>query len=393
MTLPVTANRHQPALAVIRSGAQMWERANRLEAPNSIPGMTTQSKAPAQPKDMQAINEFYFGTSITASEAMFAIFEKLVGYLNSKLEVGRDGDEKSIAVGNKWRDQALLGHIEVGSEKDFSIPKPGEGGTTFRSVASMLRSMFNTGFLDTDRKLKTLLEETLGFSLNGISISDLIDAFVDPDSDAAKRISNAIADGVAGQAGSKVQQRLQDAAEGPKSVEELSSGQGKSSIEYVDEETVAEDQQALAMAKVRDKLEKAAELPERVNEALESADQENGAAKPVDPTAAATATIQALTGLATTTAPEQAPEVTTPKMDPSQTAATAAPAEDASGKIDIVANEGVAELALAKPSGTLRPEKDKSEDFDLRGVLRHYLDFIKSPGADFENRPQFVRWF
>ena len=362
--LPVVANRYQPALAVIQSATSMRERVAREE--NAVPGMP-QAKPPAPAKNMQAINEHYFGVSLTPMEAMFALVEKAVDYLNGKLNLGRDGDAEGVKAGNEWRDKALRDNINVNSDRDFSIPKPGENGVTFRAVAKMIQETFDTGYLSQDSDLRKLLEDTVGFRLDGMSVADLFEAFVEPEGDAAKRVYEVLSEGLAGQAGSKATQRLEDAASGPRSVEETVGDQRKSSIDVVDEETLADELKAIKAAEATEKLEEAAALPEKIEKALKEARQDQNTENGTGRLATAAAAIQALTGL------------------------------HGAASLEAVSGPGVESISIAEE----KPNDDEPREFGLqselderetktntlRGVLAHYLEFIEA--NDNDRRPGF----
>lgn len=262
--LPAMADRFQPALSIMQSITAMQARMFREDAPASLAG-----PAAAAPKDMEAINDYYFGNHLTVTEAMTRLVERIVGYLNDKLAVGRDGSEAEVAAGNAWRATALRDDIKVNSDDDFLIPKPGDDGFSFQRVARMIQSAFDTDFLSRDRELKKQLEDMIGFRLDGMTVADLLEAFVDPTGKAAEKVRNVLTEGLAGQAGSKVSQRLERAAEGPKSVEQLVAETRTSSIDEVDEETLAEDVQAVANARARERLEEAAKRPDAIAEAME----------------------------------------------------------------------------------------------------------------------------
>lgn len=265
--LPVTINRFKPAVAVMQSITMLQERLSRDDSPGSRIGQIPAQVAP--PKDMKAINELYFGSQLTLTEAMTRLMEKVVGYVNDKLSLGRDGSEEGKKAGTEWRGKALLDYVEVGSEADFSLPKPGKNGVTFQQVARMMLDMFDTGFLSRDRALMRELEQMIGFRLDGMSVTDLLQGFADPNSEAAEKVRGVLSEGLAGQAGSKVSQRLERAAAGPKSVEETLADTRKSPIDEVDEETVKEDLEAVKAARTLEKVEQAAELPETVRKALD----------------------------------------------------------------------------------------------------------------------------
>lgn len=361
MTLPVTATRFQPALAVIQSATYARERAAFEDARGAGIGLPLVGQ-PTPPKDMQAINEHYFGVSLTPMEAMFAMVERAVDYLNHKLGVGRDGDPKAVEEGNAWREQALIKNVGVGSDEDFSIPKPGENGATFRSVAKLVLEKFKSEFLAADSDLRKLLEDTVGFRLDGMNAAELFEAFAEPEGDTAKKVYDVVSEGLAGQAGSKVSQRLEQAASGTKSVEETVADQGKSSIDVVDEETLAEDLKAVEAAKAREKLEAAAAVPEKIREAMEEARPGKGGSN-ADESQAAVAIVQALSGLSDAV-----------RANPDSLS-------DASSSIELELNPAAADEADEQAS---RPGVVAGEA--LRGVLAHYLEFIGEPDFGQEER-------
>lgn len=364
MMLPATANRYQPALTVIQSATYARERAMREDVRGAGPGTTPLNgmapATPARPKDMQAINEHYFGVSLTPMEAMFAMVERAVDYLNDKLDVGRDGDPKAIEAGNKWREKALIKGAAVGSQDDFSIPKPGENGVTFRAVAKLVLEKFKTEFLVSDSGLRKALEDAVGFRLDGMNAVDLFEAFAEPDGDSAKRVYEVVSEGLAGQAGSKASQRLEAATSGAKSVEETLVDQKKSSIDVVDEETIAEDLKALRTAEAKEKLEQAAAIPEKVQKALKEA-QASEEASEADGSQAALAIVQALSG-----------------MSEAASSSETAPGQDGpEPELDLTA---IAKDAAKKN----RNEPAKGET--LRGVLANYLEFIDASDSDKKQR-------
>lgn len=265
--LPATINRFKPAVAVMQSITMLQDRLSREDSPGSRIGQIPAQVAP--PKDMKAVNELYFGSQLTLTEAMARLMEKVVGYVNDKLSLGRDGSGEGKKAGNEWRDKALRDYVEVGSEADFSLPEPGKNGVTFQQVARMMLDMFDTEFLSRDRALMKELEQMIGFRLDGMSVTELLQAFAEPESEAANKVRGVLSEGLAGHAGSKVSQRLERAAAGLKSVEETLADTRKSPIDEVDEETVKEDLEAVKTARTLEKIEQAAELPETVRKALD----------------------------------------------------------------------------------------------------------------------------
>lgn len=361
MMFPATANRYQPALTVIQSATYARERAMREDVRGSglAPLNVMAKAAPARPKDMQAINEHYFGISLTPMEAMFAMVERAVDYLNGKMSVGRDGDPKTGEEGNSWRDKALIKSIGVGSQDDFSIPKPGENGVTFRAVAKLVLEKFKTEFLASDSGLRKVLEDTIGFRLGGMNAVDLFEAFVEPEGEAAKRVYEAVSEGLAGQAGSKASQRLEAVTWGAKPVEEMLVGQKKSSIDVVDEETIAEDLKAIETAKAKEKLEEAAAIPEKVQKALKEA-QASKEPSGADGSQAAQAIVQALSGM-------------------SASSWQTAPVEDG--------HEPDLDLTAMSLDSARKDRNERTRGETLRGLLAHYLAFID--GSVSEKKQKF----
>lgn len=358
MMLPAAANRYQPALAVIQAGTYARERTMREDAQalgggvKPLGGMA--QAAPARPKDMQAINEYYFGISLTPMEVMFSMVERAVDFLNDKLGVGSDGDPKKVEAGNRWREQALIKFAGVGSGDDFRIPKPGENGVTFRAVAKLVLEKFRSDYLNGDGDLRKVLEDAAGFRLQGMSAVDLFEALAEPDGEAAERVYGVVSEGLAGQAGSKASQRLEAATSGAKSVEETLADQKGSSIDVVDRETIAEDLKAVRTAEAKEKLDEAATIPEKIRDALEEV-QAGKDVSGADSSQAALAIVQTLSGM-------------------SETVSSPATGQDAPEmELDL---SGIARDAAKED----RNEGSNGEA--LRGLLAQYLEFIDASDID-----------
>jgi len=285
------------ALSVMKSMAAWQEQ--QAEDKTGTAGLPW--PAPQEPaKTAEASEEFYFGTQMTISKLMYFIVDAMVGYLNEKLGVGRDGDPKSVGAGQAWRDEALLETTPINSDKDFSIPEPGRDGVSFSDVARSIMSKFKMGYLKLDTNLINLLEELIGFRLDGVSPADIVQAIVDPDSKDAQRVREALEEGLAGQEGSKVSQRLERIAEGPKSVSEILS-EKKSPADVVDEETLEEEREALKVARAHEKLTEIRDTQEAIAEAVREREPADGRADPEDARRAvdaAMAVIQQLNGAA-----------------------------------------------------------------------------------------------
>jgi hypothetical protein len=268
----------QPALSVMKlMVAQQEQRPGDKATVIGFPDAAPQEQA----RTAEASEDFYFGTQMTVTKLMYFMMDKIVGYLNNKLDVGRDGDPENIRAGEAWRDKALLDDTPINSGKDFTIPEPGKGGVSFGDVARTIKAKFNMGHLAIDEDLTRMLEKLIGFSLDGVSPADIIEAFADPDSKNARKVREAIEEGLAGQEGSKVAQRLERVAEGPKTVSEIMSEKG-SPADVVDEETLEEDREALRVARMHEKLTDIRDTQDAIAETVKEREPADGRADPED---------------------------------------------------------------------------------------------------------------
>ncbi len=255
-----------------------FERNARKDDRPAMPGMPTVESRP-RVRDMQAINDYYFGGHISVNELMIRMVERMVDHLNGKLDLGRDGEPEAVKQGNAWRDEALVDGADIGSEKDFSIPKPGEDGVTFRQVARMIQTKFSADFLSQDRDLMKVLEEMTGFRLDGMNAADLLEALVEPDGEAALKVRGVLSEGLAGQKGSKASQRLEAAVDGPVSVRQAAEAAlRKDAFDETDDETAAEDLQRVADARTQERLERVGKMQEKTAEALSAGSKDAGPA-------------------------------------------------------------------------------------------------------------------
>lgn len=269
--LPSIAARYQPAVTVMKSIVTAFEQNARKDDKPAMPGMPTVETRP-RVRDMQAINDYYFGSHISPNELMIRMVERMVDHLNGKLDIGSDGDPDAVKAGNAWRDEALAGGTDIGAEDDFRIPKPGEDGVTFRQVARMIQTRFSADFLSEDRQLMKALEEMTGFRLDGMTAADLLQAFVEPEGETALKVREVLSEGLAGQKGSKASQRLEAAVEGPVSVQQAAAATlRKEAYEETDDETAAEDLQRVADARTQQRLEQVGETQDKVAEAVNDA--------------------------------------------------------------------------------------------------------------------------
>lgn len=285
----------QPALSVMKFMVAQQEQ----KPEDKATALGLPQAAPQQSQKTTETNEdFYFGTHMTVTKLMYFVMDKIVDYLNDKLGMGREGDPENVKAGEAWRDKALLENTPINSDKDFSIPEPGKDGVSFSDVAKTIKSKFNMGYLALDRDLVNMLEDLIGFRLGGVTAADIVEAFVDPESKAAQKVRDAMEEGLAGTEGSKVSQRLERAAESPKTVSELMSEE-KSPADVIDEETLEEDRDALQAARTHEKLSEVRDMQDAISEAVEEREPASGQADPEDAQRAiddAMAIIQRLSG-------------------------------------------------------------------------------------------------
>jgi hypothetical protein len=259
--LPAIAGRFNPALSIMQSitgwqGQAAGQPQRGQQSTAAISFFPTQVSARAN----AAINDIFSVNYVTPTELLIRMVEKTADFLNDKLSDNADksGDTAAESTAKeKWRDTALISNARgEAADGKLKIPKVGEDGVTFRDVAQRILDTFNESYLSTDRELKKALESMTGFRLNGMTVTDLLKAAVDPKSESAEKVESVLTNILAGQKGSKVSQRLERTAKGPQSAgEAIADAVDKSPLDTVDSDTIAEDRKAIAAAIAHDKLE------------------------------------------------------------------------------------------------------------------------------------------
>jgi hypothetical protein len=201
--LPAVIDRFKPALALVQSIVTTRQRSldDSQDQPVSPPVLAaTTATGPAG-----ASEEDYFSGQPSVTQVMTHVFERVIGYLNEHL------DAVSTPEGRDWRDDALQ-QGDDGTPKHLThIPEPGDAGFSFRKAAQIIQVNFNMDYLAHDDMLSELMDETAGFSLHGMTVADLVEAFADPDSAANEKVEEIFSKGLAGHEGSEAKEQLDQA--------------------------------------------------------------------------------------------------------------------------------------------------------------------------------------
>lgn len=176
----------------------------------------------------QALENYYFGDHMTVNAALAKLMDGVIKELNG--QAGADG--KAVDLGQS-----------DGTAKSY------------QQIATRIQLIVNMDELAADKTLMKKLESMLGVKLTGMTAADLVNAFADPEGKAARKVHDVVSEALAGQAGSKVMQRLDDATKGPRTVDEVKpEAVSKQPYDEIDDETKAEDQADIATAKVFETL-------------------------------------------------------------------------------------------------------------------------------------------
>jgi hypothetical protein len=216
-----------------------------------------------------AVDDIFSVNNVSSTGLMIQIVGKIVDNLNASLSNNIDQADDSADTSmekQKWRDLALLSDSrDAAAGGQLRIPKPGDNGVSFRQAAQMVLGNFNEDYLSQDADLKKQVEDMLGFKLGTISVLDLLQTAIDPSTVSAEKVDKVLTNGLAGEKGSKVSQRLDRAAQRSQSVDQaVANALHKSPGDEVDSDTMAEDRKAVAAAEAHDKLEKVISRQEKV---------------------------------------------------------------------------------------------------------------------------------
>jgi len=228
----------------------------------------------------QKLNDYYFGDHMTVTEVMVKLFGHLGDYLANRIDArtslaADDLQQAAPAVFSTF-DRSIAA-MDADSRSDLSARLRDFDGASASAteLAFRVARHFDLDALGRDRRLSAYLEQMTGIDLGSIDGGDVVRAFMDPEGDAARKLRNQIGDALAGQTGSKVMQRLEDAASGVKSVEETKAAtENKNAWDEIDEETKEEDVKDVKTAKASETLASVADAFDAASDAVKDAEAE-----------------------------------------------------------------------------------------------------------------------
>lgn len=258
-----------PALSIMQSIIAGQAQMHRPDQPAAIgqtpnvavtPGYSTQTT--------QKINAYYFGDHQSVSEVQAKIFTYLAQYVGKQIEAvenGKTGNPAGDAPGASAELTKDLKDMDddVRGSLGAALTEFAEGRKSIQATAFKLLMTLDLDSLSKDTKFTKYLEQMIGFELHGMNVKDILMSFVDPDGKESDKLRSIVSNALAGEAGSKVLQRLDDASKGLRSVEETRRDiEDVKPYDEIDEETDEENRQDIKTAKAYETL----------NETLESID-------------------------------------------------------------------------------------------------------------------------
>ncbi len=261
MLTPTAKTALSPALSIMQSIVTDRARLQQLDktdafgnSPNVAvtPGYSTQTT--------QKLNAYYFGDHQSVTEVQAKIFSYLAEYVGKQLDTveneigGKPAGETATA--NKELSDSLKGmETDVRSSLRTTLNDFAEGKQSLQATAIKMVMTLDLDVLSKDTKIGRYLEQMIGFDLHGMSAKDILMSFADPGGKESEKLRSIISDALAGQDGSKVMQRLDDASKGLRSVEETKRDiEDVKPYDEVDDETKQEDKEDLKTAKAYDTL-------------------------------------------------------------------------------------------------------------------------------------------
>ncbi len=228
----------------------------------------------------QKLNDYYFGDHMTVTEVMVKLFTHLGDYLADRIDARTSleaaaPDQATLPVVSATERSIATMDKDVRSDLSARLRDFDGASASATELAFRIARNFDLDALGRDRKLSAFLEQRIGIDLGSINAGDLVRAFMDPDGDAARKLRGQIGEALAGQAGSKVMQRLEDAASGVKSVEETKAeARSKDAWDEVDEETKQEDVDDVKTAKALETLSGLSDAIDEASDAIKEAEAE-----------------------------------------------------------------------------------------------------------------------
>ncbi|OCW57079.1 hypothetical protein [Hoeflea olei] len=270
MMLPTATTALSPALSIMQSIVSDQERGLQPGTPGDD-GMPNVAVTPAyDTRSTQKLNDFYFGDHQRASEVQAKIFNALVQYMDKQIGAAENPDAPDTETPHA--SAALTDSLEemdgdVRQGLKASLADYTEGRQSIQATATRMLMTLDLDVLSTDRTITRYLEQMVGFDLKGMSAKEILEAFADPGGKESNKLTAIISDALAGEEGSKVRQRLEDATKGLRSAEETQRDiEDVKPYDEVDQETKDEDQDDLKLAKAFDTLTDTRALAEAATE-------------------------------------------------------------------------------------------------------------------------------
>lgn len=269
MIPPTAASTLSPALSIMQSIVSSQERAQQdySSANGHTPNVAVTPAYSAQ--TTQKLNDFYFGDHQRASEVQAQLFGYLSQYMEKQIDaVENPGTtaEGTPRASSELTDSLAAMDADVRASLKNTLSGYSEGRQSMQATATKMLMTMNLDVLAKDRTITRYLEQMIGFDLKGMTAKDILQAFADPTGAENDKLDRIISDALAGEEGSKVRQRLDDAVKGLRSVAETRYDiEDIKPYDEVDDETKEEDKNDLELAKAFDTLNETRDYIEDVH--------------------------------------------------------------------------------------------------------------------------------
>ncbi|MCY0150229.1 hypothetical protein OEG84_21605 [Hoeflea sp. G2-23] len=252
--------------SIVSQQADAQQSARETDS-NLIPNVRVASAN--SPQTTEKLNDYYFGDHMSVTEVQVKLFGYLATYLNKQISAQDDAAAAGEAPDTTTELSRHLASMDQGKRESLGAALGGfnNTGDSARGLALKISLNFNLDELSRSKKLENYLEQMIGFDLKGMTVADLVKSFLDPEGSKNQKVRDVISEALAGQHGSKVSQRLEDAIKGLRSVAETKQDiADKKPYDEIDAETKAEDEADIDTAKAFETLTK-------VSSDIESADE------------------------------------------------------------------------------------------------------------------------
>lgn len=261
MLTPTAQAAFAPALSIMQSIVTDQARLREADKPDAIGRTPTVTVTPGyDTQTTQRLNAYYFGDHQSAAEVRTKIFTYLAQYVGKQIDAV-EKQEAGEPAGDASAASSQLAANLKGMDADVrdglraSLDNFSQGRQSLQATAIKMLMTLDLDVLSKDTKITRYLEQMIGFDLGGMSAKDILTAFAEPDGKENDKLRSIISNALAGEQGSKVMQRLDDAVNGLRSVAETKRDiENVKPYDEVDEETKAEDKDDIKTAKAYDTL-------------------------------------------------------------------------------------------------------------------------------------------